>query len=53
MSNVLAELISQLNSGALRVVDLTQPLTPETSLLPLPSQWPNTPAFKDLGAFAL
>ena len=46
MSNVLTELIAQLNSGALRVIDLTQPLTPETPLLPLPAQWPNTPAFK-------
>ena len=46
MANILAELITQLKSGALRVVDLTQPLSPQTPLLPLPSQWPNTPAFK-------
>src|SRR5579864_5475915 len=46
MANILAELITQLNTGALRVVDLTQPLSPETPLLPLPSQWNNTPAFK-------
>jgi kynurenine formamidase len=46
MANILAELMTQLNSGALRVVDLTQPLSPQTPLLPLPSQWPNTPAFK-------
>ena len=44
--NVLAELISQLNTGALRVIDLTQPLSPQTPLLPLPPQWPNTPAFR-------
>src|SRR6476661_4642527 len=46
MANILAELITQLNTGALRVVDLTQPLSPQTPLLPLPSQWPNTPAFR-------
>src|SRR5882672_6789043 len=46
MPTLLAELITQLNTGALRVVDLTQPLSPQTPLLPLPSQWPNTPAFK-------
>ena len=37
--NALTELIAQLASGALRVVDLTQPLSAETPLLPLPSQW--------------
>jgi kynurenine formamidase len=46
MTGVLSELISCLNSGALRVVDLTQPLSPQTPLLPLPPQWPNTPAFR-------
>jgi len=46
MANVLAELVSQLNSGALRVIDLTLPLSSETPLLPLPPQWPNTPAFR-------
>jgi kynurenine formamidase len=46
MSNILAELVAQLNSGALRVVDLTQPLSAQTPLLPLPPQWPNTPAFR-------
>jgi kynurenine formamidase len=42
----LAALIEQLNSGALRVVDLTQPLSADTPLLPLPPQWNNTPAFR-------
>src|SRR5271169_3167261 len=46
MSDVLKELVSQLCSGALRVVDLTQPLSPQTPLLPLPAQWPNSPAFR-------
>jgi kynurenine formamidase len=46
MSLVLSELLEELIHGRLRVVDLTQPLTPQTPLLPLPSQWNNTPAFK-------
>src|ERR1700733_14260337 len=46
MSLVLAKLLEELTAGRLRIVDLTQPLTPQTPLLPLPSQWPNTPAFK-------
>jgi kynurenine formamidase len=44
--NVLAELIRQLNAGLLQVIDLTQPLSPRTPRLPLPPQWPNTPAFR-------
>ncbi|HEY1343098.1 MAG TPA: cyclase family protein [Bryobacteraceae bacterium] len=46
MADVLAELVARLNNGSLRVIDLTQPLSPETPLLPLPPQWPNTPAFR-------
>lgn len=46
MSLVLATLLQELTAGNLRVVDLTQPLTPQTPLLPLPTQWNNTPAFK-------
>ena len=46
MSLVLAELLEALKSGRLRVVDLTQPLSPQTPLLPLPAQFNNTPAFK-------
>jgi kynurenine formamidase len=46
MADVLAELVVQLASGELRIVDLTQPLSPQTPLLPLPPQWPNTPAFR-------
>src|SRR5690242_16151984 len=46
MSNVLLELVTQLNSDKLRIVDLTQTLSPQTPLLPLPSQWNNTPAFR-------
>jgi kynurenine formamidase len=46
MADILGEFVAQLASGALRVVDLTQPLSPQTPLLPLPPQWPNTPAFR-------
>jgi len=46
MSSILTELIEDLAAGRLRVVDLTQPLSPQTPLLPLPSQWNNSPAFK-------
>ena len=46
MASVLMELIDQLNSGRLRIVDLTQPLSSETPLLPLPPQFTNTPAFR-------
>ena len=46
MSHALIQLLEELQTGRLRVVDLTQPLSPQTPLLPLPSQWNNTPAFK-------
>src|SRR5712692_2749503 len=46
MSTVLSALIAEIDAGRLRVVDLTQPLSPATPPLPLPPQWNNTPAFK-------
>ncbi len=46
MSQLLSQLVEELKAGRLRVIDLTQPLSPETPLLPLPSQWNNTPPFK-------
>src|SRR5438309_8978997 len=46
MSKVLSELIKDLQADRLRVVDLTQPLNPETPILTLPPQWNNTPRFK-------
>ena len=46
MTNLLQELLIHLADGRLRVVDLTQPLSAQTPLLPLPPQWPNTPAFR-------
>ena len=45
MSELLLQLVEALRSGHIRVVDLTQPLSSETPLLPLPKQWPNTPPF--------
>ena len=46
MPSTLAKLIDELTTGSLRVIDLTQPLSPTTPLLPLPPQFNNTPAFK-------
>lgn len=46
MSSVLTKLLEELQTGKLRIIDLTQPLSSETPLLPLPTQWNNTPAFK-------
>jgi kynurenine formamidase len=46
MSNVLAMLLEELNHGRLRIVDLTQLLSPQTPLLPLPAQFNNTPPFR-------
>jgi len=45
LSALLSQLISELAAGRLRIVDLTQPLSAETPLLPLPAQWNNTPPF--------
>jgi len=46
MSNVLLEMVRELQSGNLRVVDLTQPLGPETPIIQLPPPFTNTPTFK-------
>src|SRR6202790_4089268 len=46
MSLVLATLLEDLADGRRRIVDLTQPLSPQTPLLPLPPQFNNTPAFR-------
>jgi kynurenine formamidase len=45
MPELLSQLISELAAGRLRVVDLTQPLSADSPLLPLPAQWNNTPPF--------
>lgn len=46
MSKVLMQLVEELNRGSLRVIDLTQPLSPDTPILPLPPQFNNTPKFR-------
>jgi isatin hydrolase len=46
MPNILAQFVEELNSGSLEVIDLTQPLSPETPILPLPPQFQNTPQFR-------
>lgn len=43
---MLQQLIEELNAGRLRVVDLTQPLSAATPIIPLPPQWNNTPPFR-------
>ena len=45
MSNVLTQLISELNAGRLKVVDLTQPLAPETPVIDLPPMFAASPGF--------
>jgi kynurenine formamidase len=44
-TSILAEMMSALASGQIRIVDLTQPLNASTPILALPPQWPNTPPF--------
>jgi len=46
MSNILLQLVEELNRATLEVVDLTQPLSPDTPILPLPPQFQNTPRFR-------
>lgn len=43
MSNVLAQLVSELQSGALKVIDLTQALGPETPVIDLPPMFASSP----------
>lgn len=43
MVNVLRQLVNALNSGDVRVVDLTQPLGPETPVIDLPPQFSPSP----------
>jgi kynurenine formamidase len=40
---MLAQLISELNSGKLKVIDLTQPLGPETPVIGLPPIFGSSP----------
>jgi kynurenine formamidase len=41
--SVLAQLVSELNAGTIKVVDLTQPLGPETPVIGLPPQFGASP----------
>jgi kynurenine formamidase len=43
MAHVLNELVAALNSGAVRVVDLTQPLGPSTPVIGLPPMFASSP----------
>jgi kynurenine formamidase len=45
MMSVLSQLVTELNSGRVRVVDLTQPLGPETPVIGLPSRFAPSPGF--------
>ena len=41
--SVLSQLVAQLNAGTLKVVDLTQPLGPDTPVIGLPPQFGSSP----------
>jgi kynurenine formamidase len=41
--SVLTQLVAELNAGTLKVVDLTQPLGPDTPVIGLPSQFGSSP----------
>ncbi len=43
MSDVLAQLVDELNRGTLKVVDLTQPLGPSTPVIGLPPMFASSP----------
>jgi kynurenine formamidase len=46
LSKLLQQLVEEIRSGKLRVIDLTQPLSSDTPILPLPPQFANTPGFQ-------
>jgi kynurenine formamidase len=41
--SVLTQLVAELNAGTLRIVDLTQPLGPDTPVIGLPAQFGSSP----------
>ena len=43
MSRVLMDLVAELNRGTLKVVDLTQPLGPDTPVIGLPAIFAASP----------
>ena len=44
--SILTQLIGALGDGEIEVIDLTSDLDADSPLLPLPPEWPNTPAFE-------
>ena len=40
---VLTQLVAELNAGTLQIVDLTQPLGPDTPVIGLPPQFGSSP----------
>jgi kynurenine formamidase len=47
MSDILASLVAELESGQLRVIDLTQPLGPETPVIQLPPMFGASPPYSE------
>src|ERR1051326_771135 len=45
MATVLQQLVEELNSGKLQIIDLTQTLSPETPVIGLPPQFGASPGF--------
>ena len=45
MSNILTQLVEELNAGKLKVVDLTQPLGTDTPVIGLPPIFASSPGF--------
>lgn len=45
MSNALSLLVEELNKGSIKVVDLTQPLDPDTPVIELPPIFAQSPSF--------
>ena len=45
MASLLLQLIDELNAGRLKVVDLTQPLSPDTPVIGLPPMFASSPGF--------
>ncbi|MBI3660864.1 cyclase family protein [Candidatus Acetothermia bacterium] len=45
MSNVLIQLIDELNAGRLKLIDLTRPLGPKTPVIELPPMFASSPGF--------
>jgi isatin hydrolase len=43
MSSILTQLVEELNAGTLKVVDLTQPLGPDTPVIDLPPMFASSP----------